>query len=390
MAVNVVADKAKGEKSGEPGKDGEGKASQGGFSLERSAKLFERAKERIPGGVNSPVRACKSVGANPIFIASADGAYMFDEDEHQYIDYVGSWGPMILGHRHPSVLTAIEDAITRGTSYGAPSRLEVEMAETICQLVPSVEMVRMVNSGTEACMSAIRLARAFTKRELVIKFDGCYHGHADSFLVKAGSGLATLGLSEATSSPGVPTQFTGLTLSLPYNDVDALRQAFAQKSNEIACVIIEPVVGNSGVIVPTAEFLKCLTGLCKESGALLIFDEVMTGFRLALGGAQERFSVKPDLTCFGKVIGGGLPVGAYGGRKEIMCMVAPEGPVYQAGTLSGNPLAMAAGLAQLRYLRSAKVYETLSRITDELAEGLTALLKEKNVKGQVVHVPGML
>ncbi|HMX48051.1 MAG TPA: aminotransferase class III-fold pyridoxal phosphate-dependent enzyme, partial [Candidatus Obscuribacter sp.] len=222
MAVNVVADKAKGEKSGEPGKDGEGKASQGGFSLERSAKLFERAKERIPGGVNSPVRACKSVGANPIFIASADGAYMFDEDEHQYIDYVGSWGPMILGHRHPSVLTAIEDAITRGTSYGAPSRLEVEMAETICQLVPSVEMVRMVNSGTEACMSAIRLARAFTKRELVIKFDGCYHGHADSFLVKAGSGLATLGLSEATSSPGVPTQFTGLTLSLPYNDVDAL------------------------------------------------------------------------------------------------------------------------------------------------------------------------
>ena len=390
MAVNVVADKAKGEKSGEPGKDGEGKASQGGFSLERSAKLFERAKERIPGGVNSPVRACKSVGANPIFIASADGAYMFDEDEHQFIDYVGSWGPMILGHRHPSVLTAIEDAITRGTSYGAPSRLEVEMAETICQLVPSVEMVRMVNSGTEACMSAIRLARAFTKRELVIKFDGCYHGHADSFLVKAGSGLATLGLSEATSSPGVPTQFTGLTLSLPYNDVDALRQAFAQKSNEIACVIIEPVVGNSGVIVPTAEFLKCLTGLCKESGALLIFDEVMTGFRLALGGAQERFSVKPDLTCFGKVIGGGLPVGAYGGRKEIMCMVAPEGPVYQAGTLSGNPLAMAAGLAQLRYLRSAKVYETLSRITDELAEGLTALLKEKNVKGQVVHVPGML
>lgn len=363
-----------------------------GFCRERSDKLFERAKARIPGGVNSPVRSCKSVGSSPLFIASADGAYMIDEDDNRYIDYVGSWGPMILGHRHPCVLSAVEDALVHGTSYGAPSRLEVEMAELICELVPSVEMVRMVNSGTEACMSAVRLARAFTKRELVIKFDGCYHGHADSFLVKAGSGLATLGLSDATSSPGVPTQFTGLTLSLPFNDVDALRQAFAQKTAEIACVIVEPIVGNSGLLIPSPEFLKSLTGLCKDSGALLIFDEVMTGFRVALGGAQERFGVKPDLTTFGKVIGGGLPVGAYGGRRDVMSMVAPEGAVYQAGTLSGNPLAMAGGLAQLRYLQAGKVrlYEKLAQTTEELAEGLKGVLSESDVSGQVLQVPGML
>lgn len=356
----------------------------------RSARLFERAKEHIPGGVNSPVRSCKSVGATPVFIESADGCYMHDEDHNRYIDYVGSWGAMVLGHRHPCVLNAIEDAIAKGTSFGAPCRAEVEMAELICKLVPSVEMVRMVNSGTEACMSAIRVARAFTKRDLIVKFDGCYHGHADSFLVKAGSGLATLGLAEATSSPGVPKEFTSMTVSLRYNDVDALREVFAKKSDQIACVIIEPVVGNSGVIEPTAEFLKALTGLCKDSGALLIFDEVMTGFRVALGGAQERYGIKPDLTCFGKVIGGGLPVGAYGGRKDIMSMVAPSGPVYQAGTLSGNPLAMAAGLAQLKHLKSSTAFAKLVAVTDELASGLKKVIEDNDVKAQVAHVPGML
>lgn len=386
MASNAVAD-TETEKNSEKNAD---KNSSDKAPYPRSAALFKRAKEHIPGGVNSPVRSCKSVGAEPIFIASADGPFMYDEDDNRYIDYVGSWGAMVLGHRHPCVLNAIEDALQKGTSYGAPSRAEVEMAELVSQLVPSMEVMRMVNSGTEACMSAIRLARAFTKRNLIVKFDGCYHGHADSFLVKAGSGLATLGLAESGSSPGVPKEFTGMTMSLPYNDVDALREAFAKKSDEIACVIIEPVVGNAGVIVPTNDFLKCLTGLCKDSGALLIFDEVMTGFRVALGGAQERFSVKPDLSCFGKVIGGGLPVGAYGGRKDIMAMVAPDGPVYQAGTLSGNPLAMAAGLAQLRYLRSGRAFEKLNQITEDLANGLKEVLEKEKVTAQVVHVPGML
>lgn len=377
MAANVLADKAKDDTT-QLGK------------FPRSKQLFNRAKEHIPGGVNSPVRACKSVGADPIFIANADGAYMYDEDENRYIDYVGSWGAMILGHRHPSVLNAIEDAIMKGTSFGAPCRAEVEIAELISQLVPSMEMMRMVNSGTEACMSAIRLARAYTERNLVVKFDGCYHGHADSFLVKAGSGLATLGLSDTASSPGVPDEFTKMTVSLPYNDVDALREVFAKKSSEIACVIIEPVVGNAGVIIPTEEFLKCLTGLCKETSTLLIFDEVMTGFRVAVGGAQQYFSIKPDLSCFGKVIGGGLPVGAYGGRKEIMEMVAPQGPVYQAGTLSGNPLAMAAGLAQLKYLKGGNHFEKIKTITQELATALKEVAEEVDVPMQVVSVPGML
>lgn len=378
MAVNVVADKAKDDTTPQLGK------------FPRSKQLFNRAKEHIPGGVNSPVRACKSVGSEPIFIASADGAYMYDEDENRYIDYVGSWGAMILGHRHPIVLNAIEDAIMKGTSFGAPCRAEVEIAELISQLVPSMEMMRMVNSGTEACMSAIRLARAYTKRDLVVKFDGCYHGHADSFLVKAGSGLATLGLSDTASSPGVPDEFTKLTVSLPYNDIDALRELFAKKSSEIACVIIEPVVGNAGVIIPTEEFLKCLTGLCKETQTLLIFDEVMTGFRVAVGGAQAYFNIKPDLSCFGKVIGGGLPVGAYGGRKEIMEMVAPQGPVYQAGTLSGNPLAMAAGLAQLKYLKGGAHFEKIKTNTEELAAALKEVAEEVDVPMQIVSVPGML
>lgn len=362
---------------------------QASLKTDRSSRLFERAKAVIPGGVNSPVRSCKSVGHDPLFINRADGAYMYDEDGNSYIDYVGSWGPMILGHRHPRVLEALEDALVLGTSFGAPSRLEVEMAELICEIVPSIEMVRMVNSGTEACMSAVRLARAFTGRDLIVKFDGCYHGHADSFLVKAGSGLATLGIS---SSPGVPEGASKLTLSIPYNDVDAVRQVFAEKGNEIAALILEPIVGNSGLIKPSEEFLKAITGLCRDTGALLIFDEVMTGFRVALGGAQEMYGIKPDLTCFGKVIGGGLPVGAYGGRKDIMERVAPQGDVYQAGTLSGNPLAMAAGLAQLKFLRSNKdaIYKEIARLTDRLHQGLQAAAEKAGVSAQISSVPGML
>lgn len=382
MVVNAVA-----EKSAENESDGANANPPAPLSRKRSDELFARAKEHIPGGVNSPVRACKSVGADPTFIARADGSHMFDEDGNRFIDYVGSWGAMILGHCHPRVMGAIETAVRYGTSYGAPCRAEVEMAELISQLVPSMEMVRMVNSGTEACMSAIRLARAFTKRELIVKFDGCYHGHGDSFLVKAGSGLATLGIA---STPGVPEEMIKLTLSVPYNNVDALREVFAKKGDQIAAIIVEPIVGNAGVIVPSDDFLKCMTGLCKDTGALLIFDEVMTGFRVAMGGAQERFNIKPDLSTFGKVIGGGLPVGAYGGRREIMEQIAPQGAVYQAGTLSGNPLAMAAGLAQLRFLKSGKHIETLGRITDELAAGIKTVGEKTGVAMQVVHVPGML
>jgi len=397
MSANVVADKPTDEKesvdknSADKNSLNKKKVVEVAAHIDhsRSAALFARAKERIPGGVNSPVRSCKAVGGEPIFIAHADGAYMFDVDKNRYIDYVGSWGAMILGHKHPRVLQAIEDAVQCGTSYGAPCKAEVEMAELICEMVPSVEMVRMVNSGTEACMSAVRLARAFTKKSLIVKFDGCYHGHADSFLVKAGSGLATLGISGA-SSPGVPEEFTALTLSLPFNNVDSLREAFAKKGDQIAAIIVEPVVGNAGVIVPSEEFLKSMQGLCKDTGALLIFDEVMTGFRVALGGAQEKFSVKPDLTCFGKIIGGGLPVGAYGGRKDIMEMIAPLGPVYQAGTLSGNPLAMAAGLAQLRFLKSGKPNKELALTTETLATGLKEVGEKLKVPLQVVSVPGML
>lgn len=353
----------------------------------RSQQMFERAKKVIPGGVNSPVRACKSVGSDPIFMEIADGSYLFDIDGNKYIDYVGSWGPMILGHQHPRVLEAIEHSLHHGTSFGAPCRAEVEMAELICHLVPSIEMVRMVNSGTEACMSAVRLARAFTKRNHIIKFDGCYHGHADSFLVKAGSGLATLGIS---SSPGAPEEITKLTLSIPYNDVDALKKTFEAHKKDIAAVIIEPIVGNSGLILPADNYLQSVRDLCTEYGAVLIFDEVMTGFRVALGGAQELYKVKPDLTCLGKIIGGGLPVGAYGGRKDIMEMIAPEGPVYQAGTLSGNPMAMAAGLAQLKSLQAPGTYSYLGQKTTQLADGLRELAKELSPSIQVVSVTGMI
>ncbi len=356
-------------------------------STSRSSQLFERAQKHIPGGVNSPVRACKAVGSDPIFMHRADGPYLYDIDGNRYIDYVGSWGPMIIGHRHPRVLNAIEDALQLGTSFGAPCKAEVEIAELICQMVPSIEMVRMVNSGTEACMSAIRLARAATKRSLVLKFDGCYHGHADSFLVKAGSGLATLGIA---SSPGVPEELIKLTMSIPYNDLEALGTAFAEHGKEIACVILEPVVGNAGLILPEEGFLEKIRELCTTHGALLIFDEVMTGFRVAIGGAQSFYKIKPDLTCLGKVIGGGLPVGAYGGRKDLMEQIAPVGSVYQAGTLSGNPLAMYAGIAQLKTLQQTKAHEDLIRNTERLAEGLREIAKKNIVPMQVASVPGML
>lgn len=349
----------------------------------RSHQIFERAKSVIPGGVNSPVRSCKSVGSEPIFMDRADGPHLFDIDGNRYVDYVGSWGPMILGHRHPRVLEAIELTLKQGTSFGAPCRAEVEMAELVCKLMPSIEMVRMVNSGTEATMSAIRLARAFTKRAMIVKFDGCYHGHADSFLVKAGSGLATLGIS---SSPGAPEEITKLTMSIPFNDVGALKKTFEAHGKEIAAVILEPIVGNAGLIIPEENYLSTIRQLCTDNGALLIFDEVMTGFRVALGGAQELYKIKPDLTTLGKIIGGGLPVGAYGGRKDIMEMIAPSGPVYQAGTLSGNPLAMAAGIAQLKTLQAPGTYAHLEQNTQRLADGLKGLSKSI----QVVSVPGML
>jgi glutamate-1-semialdehyde 2,1-aminomutase len=339
----------------------------------------------MPGGVNSPARSLKAVDSDPIFIGRADGAYMFDVDGESYIDYVCSWGPMILGHRYPRVQEAIEDALQRGTSYGAPCAAEVQLAELICSMVKSVEMVRMVNSGTEATMSALRLARAFTKKSAVIKFDGCYHGHADSFLVKAGSGLATLGIS---SSSGVPAEFVKLTISLPFNDLDSVKKCF-ESNDDVAAIIVEPVVGNAGLILPEKGFLEGLRDLASKHGALLIFDEVMTGFRVAKGGAQELYGVKPDLTCLGKIIGGGLPVGAYGGRRDIMEMVAPLGSVYQAGTLSGNPLAMAAGVAQLKVLEAPLMYDILDKKTKQLADGLKQL-SSKKMPIQVTSVTGML
>jgi len=322
-----------------------------------SERLFSRAQKLIPGGVNSPVRAFRSVGGSPPFIARGQGSHIFDVDGNEYIDYVGSWGPLLLGHRHPAILEALRQAMECGTSFGAPTEREVEMAEAICSAVPSIEMVRLVNSGTEATMSAIRVARGFTGRDLIVKFEGSYHGHVDSLLVKAGSGVATLGLPD---SPGVPKGFSGTTLALPFNSTDALEQAFRQHSGQIAGVIIEPVVGNMGCVPPRPGFLEALRDITSRHGALLIMDEVMTGFRVAFGGAQQLYGIRPDLTTLGKVIGGGLPIGAYGGRADIMCRVAPSGPIYQAGTLSGNPLAVAAGLAMLRYLKSRpEIYEQL-------------------------------
>ena len=332
-----------------------------------SEKLFSEGRKVIPGGVNSPVRACRSVGMNPLFIERAQGSKVFDADGNAYIDYVGSWGPMILGHRHPEVISAIEEVLARGTSFGAPTDLEVTLAEMVIDAVPSVDVVRMVNSGTEATMSAVRLARGVTGRDLVVKFDGCYHGHGDTFLVQAGSGVATLGIP---GSPGVPEACVKNTLSLPYNDLERVEAVFREKGDAIAAVIVEPVAGNMGLVPPKPGFLETLRKLTKDQGAILIFDEVMTGFRVAYGGAQALYGITPDLTCMGKVIGGGLPVGAYGGNREIMSNIAPEGPVYQAGTLSGNPVAMAAGIATLRCLKKPEYYETLERKSALLAEGL--------------------
>lgn len=333
-----------------------------------SQQLFDHALTRMPGGVNSPVRAFKGVGGTPVFIRSAKGAYIEDEDGNRYIDYIGSWGPMILGHAHEAVVDAIQQAATRGTSYGAPTRAEGEFAELICAMMPNIEMLRLVNSGTEATLSAIRLARGYTGRPRILKFDGCYHGHGDSLLVSAGSGVATLGIP---GTPGVLDTTAANTITVPYNDVKALRAAFAQHGPQLAAAIIEPVAGNMGCIAPVPGFLEELRALCTASGALLIFDEVMTGFRVAMGGAQARFGIEPDLTTLGKIIGGGLPVGAYGGRRAIMEQVAPAGPVYQAGTLSGNPLAVAAGMAQLSILyKNPSIYDELERQTKRLADGM--------------------
>jgi len=338
------------------------------MSKSTSELLFERAKLRIPGGVNSPVRAFKAVGCTPLFIARAAGSAIWDVDGRKYIDYVGSWGPMILGHAHPRVIEAVRKALLDGTSFGAPTELEIVMAEQICRMVPSIEMVRMVNSGTEATMSAVRLARAFTGRERIIKFAGCYHGHSDAFLIKAGSGAMTLGVPD---SPGVPAAVAAGTLVARFNDVASVSALMGEHHGNVAAVIIEPVVGNMGCIPPNSGFLDALRQLCTREGVLLIFDEVMTGFRLAPGGAQELYGVKPDLTTLGKIIGGGLPVGAFGGRKDIMDLVAPVGPVYQAGTLSGNPLAMTAGLETLRLLsENREIYGRLDRLSHRLSSGI--------------------
>ncbi|OYD95212.1 glutamate-1-semialdehyde-2,1-aminomutase [Nostoc sp. 'Peltigera membranacea cyanobiont' 210A] len=339
----------------------------------KSQEIFAAAQNLMPGGVSSPVRAFKSVGGQPIVFDRVKGAYIWDVDGNKYIDYVGTWGPAICGHAHPEVIAALHEALEKGTSFGAPSVLENVLAEMVIDAVPSIEMVRFVNSGTEACMGVLRLMRAFTNREKIIKFEGCYHGHADAFLVKAGSGVATLGLPD---SPGVPKLATSTTLTAPFNDLEAVKALFEENHDEIAGVILEPVVGNAGFIAPDAGFLEGLRELTHEYGALLVFDEVMTGFRIAYGGAQEKFGVTPDLTTLGKVIGGGLPVGAYGGRRDIMSMVAPAGPVYQAGTLSGNPLAMTAGIKTLELLQKPGTYESLERITKKLADGLLQIAKE--------------
>ncbi|MCC5658578.1 glutamate-1-semialdehyde 2,1-aminomutase [Nostoc sp. XA010] len=339
----------------------------------KSQEIFAAAQNLMPGGVSSPVRAFKSVGGQPIVFDRVKGAYIWDVDGNQYIDYVGTWGPAICGHAHPEVIAALHEALEKGTSFGAPSVLENVLAEMVIDAVPSIEMVRFVNSGTEACMGVLRLMRAFTKRDKIIKFEGCYHGHADTFLVKAGSGVATLGLPD---SPGVPKAATSTTLTAPFNDLESVKALFEENRDEIAGVILEPVVGNAGFIAPDAGFLEGLRELTHEHGALLVFDEVMTGFRIAYGGAQEKFGVTPDLTTLGKVIGGGLPVGAYGGRRDIMSMVAPAGPVYQAGTLSGNPLAMTAGIKTLELLQKPGTYEYLDRITKKLADGLLQIAKE--------------
>jgi glutamate-1-semialdehyde 2,1-aminomutase len=354
--------------------------------MSKSEQLFQQAQKTIPGGVNSPVRAFKSVGGTPVFIDSANGAYLYDVDGKKYIDYIGSWGPMLLGHNHPSIREAVIKAAEKGLSFGAPCPAEITMAETICELVPSMEMVRMVSSGTEATMSAIRLARGFTGRNSILKFEGCYHGHADSLLVKAGSGALTLGVP---NSPGVPADFAKYTLTAEFNNLEQVKQIFAEQGADLACIIVEPVAGNMNCIPPAPGFLEGLRALCDQYGAVLIFDEVMTGFRVALGGAQAYYNIKPDLTTLGKIIGGGMPVGAFGGRRDIMQHIAPLGGVYQAGTLSGNPIAMAAGLAALTEIRKPGVYEVLTAKTSQLIEGLAAAAKEVGIPLATTQVGGM-
>jgi len=356
------------------------------LTLSRSHTLYQEAQQLLPGGVNSPVRAFRGVGGEPIFIDSARGPYLFDVDGNRYLDYVQSWGPMILGHAHPSVVEAVIEASKRGFSFGAPTEAESELAKLVIESVPSIEMVRFVNSGTEATMSALRLARAYTGRHKIIKFSGCYHGHADMLLVQAGSGVATMGLPD---SPGVPPEATGNTLIAPYNDIEAVGTLFHTYPTEIAAVIVEPVAANMGLVLPQPGFLEQLRSLTKAYGALLIFDEVMTGFRVALGGMQERVGITPDLTCLGKIIGGGLPVGAYGGRREIMEQVAPLGAMYQAGTLSGNPLAMAAGIATLTEMRKPGQYEELERKSQMLGNGLERVKNETGVELQFARIGAM-
>ena len=354
--------------------------------MTNSTALFSRAQAVIPGGVNSPVRAFKGVGGTPVFIQKAQGAYIYDTDDKQYIDYVGSWGPMILGHNHPTILNAVLKAASNGLSFGAPTPSEIDLAELVCEIVPSIEMVRMVSSGTEATMTAIRLARGYTGRDKILKFEGCYHGHSDSLLVKAGSGALTLG---QPSSPGVPEDFAKHTLTAEYNNLDSVKKHFAEFPDSIACVIIEPVAGNMNCIPPKTGFLQGLRELCNQYGALLIIDEVMTGFRVALAGAQSYYGVTPDLTTLGKVIGGGMPVGAVGGKKAVMEYLAPTGPVYQAGTLSGNPIAMAAGLACLTELKKPGNEQQLTEKTEKLCLGLKALAEKHHIPFVVNYVGGM-
>jgi len=347
--------------------------------------LFQEAQRYIPGGVNSPVRAFRSVGGEPVFVRKASGAYIWGEDDRRYTDYVGSWGPMILGHAHPAVIEAVREAALSGLSFGAPTAIETELAKRVCAMVPSMELVRFVSSGTEATMSAIRLARGYTGRDRIVKFEGCYHGHSDSLLVKAGSGALTLGVP---TSPGVPAAFAELTITLTYNDLDEVERVFSEMGEEIAAIIIEPIAGNMNMVPPVEGFLEGLRAVCDRYGSVLIFDEVMTGFRVARGGVQEVAGVKPDLTTLGKIIGGGMPVGAFGGRREIMEHIAPVGPVYQAGTLSGNPMAMRAGLATLERLEPA-LYETLGARTQRLVEGLQSAADEAGIPFSTTHVGGM-
>ena len=354
--------------------------------MSRSEDLFTRAQQHIPGGVNSPVRAFRSVGGSPLFIKHAEGAYIIDEDDKRYVDYVGSWGPMILGHAHPEVLDSVRRQLEHGLSYGAPTAMETEMAELVCSLVPSMDMVRMVSSGTEATMSAIRLARGYTGRDTIIKFEGCYHGHSDSLLVKAGSGALTFGVP---SSPGVPAAFAQHTLTLPFNDIAAVRETLSKVGKDIACIIVEPVAGNMNCVPPVSGFLEGLREACDEYGVVLIFDEVMTGFRVALGGAQAHFGVTPDLSTFGKIVGGGMPVGAFGGKREIMECISPLGPVYQAGTLSGNPLAMAAGLTTLKLISRPGFHDELTAYTSRLLQGLQDRADAASVPFVTTQVGGM-